>query len=60
MKTYPKAQVLFSRAGVENVEVLYLPGQRAVAWQFCQALLPLVGEFDSQVRSDEGLADDSC
>jgi hypothetical protein len=57
MKTYPKAQVLFSRAGVENIEVLYLPGQRTQAWQFCQALLPLVGEFDSQVLLDEELVD---
>jgi hypothetical protein len=57
MKTYPKAQVQFSRAGVENVEVLYLPGQRSEAWQFCQDLLPLVGELDSQVLLDEGLVD---
>ncbi len=47
MKTYPKAQILLTQAGVERIRVLYLPGQRPDAWELCQKLLPRLRMLES-------------
>jgi len=43
-------RVLLSVSGVEEIEILYLPGQRTKSWTFCQRLLPAIQELDAYVR----------
>jgi hypothetical protein len=49
----PTAYVTVSPRGVEEIEVLYPPGQRGKAWQFCQDLFPSVRNLDTAVRDEE-------
>ena len=45
-------RVLVSVKGVEGIEVLYLPGQRAEAWFFYQSLMPAIQDLDESVRHE--------
>jgi hypothetical protein len=38
-----------SSQGVEEIEVLYPPGQREEAWKFCRECLPQVAKLDSDL-----------
>jgi hypothetical protein len=40
MNTHSKIHLVVSGAGVEEIEVLYPPGQRQAAWLLCLQLLP--------------------
>jgi len=40
MKFHPEICLVLSPSGVEQIEVLYPPGQRDQAWLLCRQLLP--------------------
>src|SRR5690242_19426059 len=46
MKTDPKVHLVVSPSGVEQIEVLYPPGQREGAWLICRQLLPHLERLD--------------
>ena len=41
---------LVSPAGVEAIDVLYIPGQRAEAWRFCEKMLPVIQALERAVK----------
>jgi len=48
MHDYPQIRLLLTSKGVQEIEVLHLPGQRLKAWEFCQELLPRIQELDTK------------
>lgn len=50
MLNYPKIRLLLSNTGVDEIEVLYLPGQRREAWELCQELLPRLQALETTIN----------
>jgi hypothetical protein len=54
MKTHPKINLVFSPVGVEQIEVLYPPGQRDQAWLLCRQILPQLERLEQSLAEPEG------
>jgi hypothetical protein len=54
MKAHPKINLVLSTLGVEQIEVLYSPGQRDQAWLLCRQLLPALERLEQTLAGDPG------
>jgi len=54
MKKHPKINLVLSNSGVEQIEVVYPPGQRSQAWLLCQQILPELGRLEQSLMEPAG------
>jgi hypothetical protein len=54
MKNHPKINLVLSPLGVEQIEVLYPPGQRDAAWLLCRQLLPQLQRMEQSLAEPQG------
>ena len=46
---HPKINLILSVSGVEQIEVLYPPGQRSRAWLLCRQILPQLERLEQSL-----------